>query len=398
MKPTEEPIAPTNGARPAARPRVVVIGGGFGGVAAARALGRGPVDVTLIDRRNHLLFQPLLYQVATATLDSCDIAEPLRTLFHRHRNVDVILGEVDQVDPDARLVHLRGGDDAIPAPRTLPYDYLILASGCTGSYFGHDEYAQYAPGLKSLEDALEMRRRVLSAFEFADREADPEVRKELTDFVIVGAGPTGVELAGALADLAHRTPASEYPHLRGGIARFMLVEGGPRVLPSYPPNLSAAAERQLRELGVEVWTNARVTHVDDRHVTIGDERIATRTVLWAAGITASPLAEAARRTGGPSRARGSGCRSPRPRLAVCLRHRGYRGGHVQGSARPGCCARGRPAGASRGEEHCAPDCRTSDASFPVLEQGNDRDHRPPPSRGLLDLGRIQLSGVLAALT
>ena len=160
----------SDGARPDARPRVIVIGGGFGGVAAAQVLGREPVDVTLIDRRNHQLFQPLLYQVATATLDSCDIADPLRTLFHRHRNVEVILGEVDQVDPDARRVHLRGGDDATPAPRTLPYDYLVLASGCTGSYFGHDEYAQYAPGLKSMEDALEMRRRVLSTFEFADRE------------------------------------------------------------------------------------------------------------------------------------------------------------------------------------------------------------------------------------
>jgi NADH:ubiquinone reductase (H+-translocating) len=281
----------SDGARPDARPRVIVIGGGFGGVAAAQVLGREPVDVTLIDRRNHQLFQPLLYQVATATLDSCDIADPLRTLFHRHRNVEVILGEVDQVDPDARRVHLRGGDDATPAPRTLPYDYLVLASGCTGSYFGHDEYAQYAPGLKSMEDALEMRRRVLSAFEFADREGDSDVQKELTTFVIVGAGPTGVELAGALADLAHRTPLREYPHLSRGLARIVLVEGGPRVLATYPLKLSAAAERQLRELGVEVRANARVTHLDDRHVAIGDERIAARTVLWAAGISASPLAK-----------------------------------------------------------------------------------------------------------
>jgi NADH dehydrogenase len=281
----------TNVAQPQSRPRVVIIGGGFGGVAAARALRRSPVDVTLVDRRNHQLFQPLLYQVATTTLDSADIAQPLRMMLHRHGNVEVILGDVDQIEPEARRVHLRGGDEGVPAPRVLPYDYLILATGSTGSYFGHDEYAQYAPGLKSIEDALEIRRRVISAFEIADREPDRDTRKELTTFVIVGAGPTGVELAGALADLAHRTPPQEYPHLPASLARFILVEGGPRVLATYPPELSAAAERQLRELGVEVRTNARVTHLDDRHVAIGEERIAARTVLWAAGISASPLAK-----------------------------------------------------------------------------------------------------------
>jgi NADH dehydrogenase len=283
-------MSATNGAPSGGRPRVIVIGGGFGGVAAARALRRAPVDVTLIDRRNHQLFQPLLYQVATASLDSCDIAEPLRTMFHHHRNVDVILGDVDQIDPDWRRVHLRGGEDATPQPRTMSYDYLILASGTCGSYFGHEEYAQYAPGLKSIEDALEIRRRVLLAFENADRETDPEVQRELTTFVIVGAGPTGVELAGALADLVHRTPRSEFRHIRAQLARFLLVEGGPRVLPTYPPKLSASAERQLGELGVEVRTNARVTHLDDHHVVIGEERIAARNVLWAAGITATPLA------------------------------------------------------------------------------------------------------------
>jgi NADH dehydrogenase len=281
----------TNVAQPEKRPRVVIVGGGFGGVAAARALRRAPVDVTLVDRRNHHLFQPLLYQVATATLDSADIAQPLRMMFHHHRNVEVILGDVDRIDQEARSVHLLGGEDGTPPPQTLSYDYLILATGSTGSYFGHDEYAQYAPGLKSIEDALEMRRRVLSAFEIADREPDRETRKELTTFIIVGAGPTGVELAGALSDLTSRTPHREYPHLQAGLARFILVEGGPRVLASYPPDLSAAAERQLRELGVEVRTNARVTHLDGRHVAIGDECIAARTVLWAAGISASPLAK-----------------------------------------------------------------------------------------------------------
>jgi len=279
----------TNGLQRQGRPRVVVIGGGFGGVAAARALARAPVDVTLVDRRNHQLFQPLLYQVATGQLDSCDIAEPIRSVLRRQRNVDVILGEVDAIEPQERTVHVRGGDDRTPEPRTLSYDYLILASGCGGSYFGHDEYAQHAPGLKSLEDALEIRRRVLLAFELADRESDPEIQRELTTFVIVGAGPTGVELAGALAELAHRTPQSEFHHLDLKRPRIILVEGGPRVLPHSPPDLSASAERQLHGIGVEVRTHAMVSHLDDRGVTIGDERVGARTVLWAAGVSASPL-------------------------------------------------------------------------------------------------------------
>jgi NADH:quinone reductase (non-electrogenic) len=283
-------MAITTGLAPEPRPRVVVIGGGFGGVAAARALARSPVEVTLVDRRNHQLFQPLLYQVATGSLDSCDIAEPLRSLFRRQHNIDVILGDVDEIDPQTRRVHVRGGDGTGEAPRALPYDYLILATGGGQSYFGHDEYAQYAPGLKSLEDALEIRRRVILAFELADRETDPEAKRELTTFVIVGAGPTGVELAGALADLAHRTPQSEFHHLDLRRARILLVEGGSHVLPAYPPHLSASAERQLRALGVEVRTGAIVSRVDERSVTIGDERIAARTILWAAGVAASPLA------------------------------------------------------------------------------------------------------------
>jgi NADH dehydrogenase len=280
----------TNQLQREAVPRVIVIGGGFGGVAAGRALARAPVEVTLIDRRNHQLFQPLLYQVATGSLDSCDIAEPLRSLFRRQRNIDVILGDVEEIDPNARTVRLRGGDDGTDEPRTLSYDYLILAAGTGGSYFGHDEYEQYAPSLKSLEDALEIRRRVLLAFELADRETDPEAQRALTTFVIVGAGPTGVELAGALADLAHRTPQSEFHHLDLRGARFVLVEGGPRVLPGYPPNLSASAERQLGALGVEVKTHAIVSSIDDRGVSIGDERIEARTILWAAGVAGSPLA------------------------------------------------------------------------------------------------------------
>lgn len=272
------------------RPHVVVIGGGFGGVAAARALARTPVDVTLIDRRNHLLFQPLLYQVATGSLDSGEIAEPLRGIFHRTRNVNVVLGHVDRIDPQSRRVWMRGGDATSSEPRPLGYEYLILASGSGGSYFGHDEFAQYAPGLKSLEDALEIRRRVLLTFELADQETDPEIQRELMTFVVVGGGPTGVELAGALADLVQRSPVGEYRHIRQCEARFVLVEGGPRVLPSYPPDLSSSAERQLRDLGVEVRSNAFVTKLDDRYVRIGNDCIAARTVLWAAGVSASALA------------------------------------------------------------------------------------------------------------
>ncbi len=278
----------TSGLTRASRPRVVVVGGGFGGVAAAQTLGRAPVEVTLVDRRNHQLFQPLLYQVATGSLDSCDIAEPLRGLFRRKRNVDVVLAQVDGIDPVAGRVRLR--QDGTAEERTLAYDYLILAAGGGPSYFGHDDYAQFAPGLKSLEDALEIRRRVLLAFELADQAQDPQAKRALTTFVIVGAGPTGVELAGALADLAHRTPPGEFHHLDLRIARFLLVESGPRVLPAYPPELSASAERQLRSLGVEVRTGAMVSHIDGHEVTIGEERIAAHTVLWAAGVDASPLA------------------------------------------------------------------------------------------------------------
>jgi NADH dehydrogenase len=275
---------------PDAHPRVIVIGGGFGGVAAARALAKVPVEVTLVDRRNHRLFQPLLYQVATGSLDACDVAKPLRGLFRRQRNVDVVLGEVDKIEADARRVHVRGPDGVGEEPRSLPYDYLILASGTGQSYFGHDDYAPYAPGLKSLEDALEVRRRVLLAFELADREEDPEARRELATFVVVGGGPTGVELAGALGELAHRMPQSEFHHLDLRQTRILLIEGGPRVLPHYPPRLSASAERQLRALGVEVRTGVEVSRVGDGEVSIGAERVGARTVLWAAGVAASPLA------------------------------------------------------------------------------------------------------------
>jgi NADH dehydrogenase len=267
------------------RPRVVIVGGGFGGLYAARSLARAPVEVTLVDRRNHHLFQPLLYQVATAALSPSDIAAPLRRILRHQANVEVLLAEVQGIEPAARRVLLDDDD-------SLAYDYLILASGASHSYFGHDEYAPWAPGLKSIEDAVEIRRRVLTAYERAEREADPVERDAYMTFVVVGGGPTGVELAGALAEIARRTLPGEFTHIDPRRARVLLVEGLDRVLPTYPPSLSASARAQLEKLGVEVRLSARVTRVDDAGVCVGGERLASHAVMWAAGVQASPLGRA----------------------------------------------------------------------------------------------------------
>jgi NADH dehydrogenase len=263
-------------------PEVVIVGGGFAGLQAASALARAPVHVTLLDRRNHHVFQPLLYQVATAGLSAPDIAAPIRRILRRQRNAEVLLAEVVAVDTDARQLRLADGG-------RLAYDRLILATGASHSYFGHDEWAPFAPGLKSLEDALEIRRRILLAFERAEREADPGARQPWLTFVVVGAGPTGVELAGTLAEIARHTLASEFRHIDPRSARIVLLEGAERVLPPYPPDLSERAARQLAGLGVEVRTRALVTEVDAEGVRVGGERLAARTVLWAAGVAASPL-------------------------------------------------------------------------------------------------------------
>jgi NADH dehydrogenase len=264
------------------RPRVVIVGGGFGGLAAARGLARAPVDVTLVDRTNHHLFQPLLYQVATAGLSPAEIASPIRRILRRQRNARVLLGEAVAIDAAARCVRLADGEVA--------YDYLVVAAGAGHSYFGRDEWAANAPGLKTLEDALEIRRRALVAFEEAEREEDPEARRRALTFVVVGGGPTGVEMAGAFAEIARNTLARDFRRIDPRTARILLVEAGPRVLPTYPEELSEKAKRQLEALGVQVWTGALVTGVDASGVEIGAERVATRTVVWAAGVLASPLA------------------------------------------------------------------------------------------------------------
>ncbi len=263
-------------------PHVVVIGGGFAGLRAARELRRAPVRVTLLDRRNHHLFQPLLYQVASAALNPSDIAYPIRAVLRKQRNAQVLLASVARIDVEARRVEIEDGDP-------VEYDYLVVATGATHSYFGNDDWASHAPGLKTVEDALEIRRRILLAYEEAER--CPERARELLTFVVVGAGPTGVELAGALSEIARHALARDFRRIAPETARVLLLEGGPRVLPTYPPELSQKAQRQLERLGAEVRTGAEVTRIGADGLEIGDERIAARTVLWAAGVCASPLAQ-----------------------------------------------------------------------------------------------------------
>jgi NADH dehydrogenase len=265
------------------RPRLVILGGGFGGLTAAQALRRAAVQITLIDRQNHHLFQPLLYQVATAALSPGDIASPIRRVLRNQANAEVLLAEVSAIDVDGRCVHLADGTPPVP------YDYLIVATGATHSYFGHDEWAEDAPGLKSIEDALAIRRRVLYAFEAAEREPEPSRRVGWLTFVIVGGGPTGVELAGSVAEIARHALARDFRHIDPTQARVILIEGTPRVLPVYRPDLSESARRQLEALGVEVRTGALVTAIDEEGVCLGPDRIEARTVLWAAGVAASPL-------------------------------------------------------------------------------------------------------------
>ena len=261
-------------------PRVVIVGAGFGGLAAARGLNGAPVRVTLIDRTNHHLFQPLLYQVATAGLSPADIAEPVRAILRRQANVEVLMAAVRGVDTEGKTVLL---DD-----RAVPYDILVLATGARHSYFGRPEWSRWAPGLKSISDATAIRRSVLTAFEHAEMEQDAQRRAADLTFVVVGAGPTGVEMAGAIAELARKVLAADFRQIDPASARVLLIEAGPRVLPTFPPSLSLAAQRALKRLGVEVRTGQPVENIAADGVTVAGERIPARTIVWAAGVQASP--------------------------------------------------------------------------------------------------------------
>jgi len=261
-------------------PKVLVIGGGFGGLKAAKSLGHLPVRVLMVDRKNHHTFQPLLYQVATAGLSPGEIAAPIRSIV-RGRNVEVLLGDVQGFDLARRLVRL--------AEAELPYDYLIVAAGASHAYFGHDEWEPFAPGLKTIEDAIEIRRRILLAFELAERQAALGEGPPHLEFVVVGGGPTGVELAGTLAEISRHALAHEFHAIDPKRTRILLLEGGPRVLPAYPEDLSRSAEEQLRHLGVEVQTSTMVTRVEPSAVFTKDTRIPASVILWAAGVSASPL-------------------------------------------------------------------------------------------------------------
>lgn len=264
-------------------PHVVILGGGFGGLYAARALRRAPVRISLIDHHNHHLFQPLLYQVATAALNPSDIATPIRRILRRQRNCTVVLAEATAVDTNAKHVVL--------ADAVLPYDFLILATGARHSYFGHDDWAAHAPGLKTIDDAVDIRRRILLAYEAAERELDQGRQKDWLTFVVVGAGPTGVELAGALAEIARHVLTRDFRRIDSRTARVVLVEAGPRILPSFSAELAAKAAAKLRGLGVEILVGKAVENIDDQGVSIAGDLLGSRTVLWAAGVAASPLAK-----------------------------------------------------------------------------------------------------------
>jgi len=264
-----------------ADPRIVIVGGGFGGLYAARALRHAQARVTVVDRRNHHVFQPLLYQVAMSALSPGDIASPIRWILRRQANAEVLLADVVRVDTAAKQLQLADG--------LLAYDYLIVAAGATHAYFGHEQWRSLAPGLKSLEDALEIRRRVLLAFERAEREVSDARRRALLTFVIVGGGPTGVEMAGALAEIAHQSLARDFRHIDPKSARIVMIEAGPAVLATFPEPLRASARKELERLGVEVRTGQAVTQVGPGFVEVGAERIDAETVMWAAGVAASPV-------------------------------------------------------------------------------------------------------------
>jgi NADH dehydrogenase len=265
-------------------PRIVIVGGGFAGLDAARALRHARASVTIVDRRNHHVFQPLLYQVATAGLSPGDIASPIRWILRRQANVRVLLAEVIAIDAAGKALVLDGG-------QRLSFDYLILALGAAHSYFGHDAWSEFAPGLKTLDDALKLRRKMLMAFEEAERESDSARQRQLLTFALIGGGPTGVELAGAMAEIARHALRREFDAIDPESARIVLLEGGETILPTFPPSLRDSARRALRKLGVEVWERAMVTGVDAETISIGPDRLLAHTIIWAAGVAGSPIGQ-----------------------------------------------------------------------------------------------------------
>jgi len=369
------------------RPRVVIVGGGFGGLTAARALRRADVRVTVIDRQNHHLFQPLLYQVATAALNPSDIASPIRRILRHQANAEVLLAEVKGVDLGARSVRLDDGP--------VPYDYLIVATGATHSYFGHDDWARVAPGLKTIDDALAIRRRVLFAFEAAEREPDPERRSAWLTFVVIGGGPTGVELAGSVIEIARHALAKDFRHIDPTLARVVLLEGAPRVLPAYTPGLSGKARLQLERLGVEVRTGALATAIDGDGVSLGADRIAAPTVLWAAGVAASPLGRA---LGVPvDRA---GRVRVNPDLTIPGRDEVYVVGDLAGLEQDGKAVPGVAPAAMQEARHAARNILRSVGGRPRLPfRYVDKGSLATIGRaaGVAEIGRWKLSGVIAWL-
>jgi NADH dehydrogenase len=373
------------------RAEVVIIGGGFGGLSAARALRRAPVNITLLDRRNHHLFQPLLYQVATAGLNPSDIAYPIRVVLRRQKNARVLLAEARAIDVARRRIEIDGG--------SLPYDHLVIATGATHSYFAHPEWARLAPGLKSIEDALEIRSRVFLAFEAAEREPDPARRAEWLTFVVVGGGPTGVELAGALAEIAGHSMTRDFRSIDPAAARVVLLEGQERVLPSYTPKLSAKAARQLEKLGVTVRTGALVTAIDEHGVEVAaagtpqGHRIPARTVLWAAGVAASPLA---RSLGAPLD------RAGRVQVTPELTVPGHPEIHVIGDLAALTCdgvpVPGVAPAAAQGGKHAAANIRRAlDGEAPQRFRYRDKGSLATIGRAaaVADFKRFKLSGFLA---
>ena len=365
--------------------RIIVIGGGFAGLWAVRGLRRAAAEILLIDKSNHHTFQPLLYQVATAGLAAPSIAAPLRHILRRQRNVTVLMGEVTAVDVAARQVMVDGV--------SYTYDYLVVAAGATHAYFGHDPWARSAPGLKTLDDALEIRGRVLSAFERAEAALEPKEREAWLNFVIVGAGPTGVELAGTLAEIARHTLRYEFRRIDPTSARVMLVEAGPRVLPTFPVVLSAAAQRQLERLGVHVSLGRAITQVDADGVTVGDERLSARTVVWAAGVAASPLGTAL-----GARVDRAGRVLVRPDLSMPDHPEVYVAGDLAGVTHAGAPVPGIAPAAKQMGRHVARAILARLAGRPGV-QFRYRHYGSLATIGrraaVVDFGRLRISGLLA---